>query len=480
MGFIEEFGYKILRLKDERAEHEYVLYNIETKDYSFLSEKRISSILLDELKIKNIDLAYFIHKNLGYDLKNCDPIKFIKKWIPEELILVNNIGFKPVDKIIYKKEGKVFFNTYQKLPTLDKQNYILEKPMSFDKFKEKCPYHYKLFYNLHNKDDIAIQDTLMKIADKIKYPELKSQDCIVFYPGEGAGKGIFYKHVLQPIFGKYAKKVLMKSLKNDFNGFLKEPLILVLEEGKRDLELVEITKEITTESSILINDKGISQKQQDIYFLTFVFSNHMNPIDLGKRRGSYHLTHSLGKTISQSQDIGAEICENIENETKDFLLYLHNLEFTHQEAMKPFNTKAKEQVTDLNKTPIELFYDYLITFDSVEKGLRELHNKRGLAMDFEFMPEIIKRKNGEEDIFISKDMFKDAYNNFCYLEGLKSNIIRHNKDIVQLWALMKIPEESHLRITVKYGKNEGRKIDHVRLRDVIEHIKEVKEYEDNL
>ena len=71
---------------------------------------------------------------------------------------------------------------------------------------------------------------------------------------------------------------------------------------------------------------------------------------------------------------------------------------------------------------------------------------------------------------MSKDKIKGLYNIFCEMEGFKSNLIRHNKDIAQLWALMEIPEDSHHRVTIREGSRAGRKVDHIRLSDINEHI----------
>jgi len=107
-----------------------------------------------------------------------------------------------------------------------------------------------------------------------------------------------------------------------------------------------------------------------------------------------------------------------------------------------------------------------------------LHDKKhegGRIPEFIFNIEKFKtKKNGStNELYISKDIIKDAYNNFCFIEGFKTNLIRHNKDIVQLWALFKLPEDAHTRIIVKNeGINKSRKLDHVRLMDIVEHLKD--------
>lgn len=469
MGYIQGFGFEIYRLREAKTDNEFLLYDINKKQFNTYNQKRVKEILLKELQSKNIDLVDFIKNKLKIE-GEIKPIKTLNIWLDQETILINDIIFYPINERIIEKEGKFYFNRFEVFDTFNKENYKLDKEMSFEEFKIKAPYHYKLFSNLHNFDDEAIQDTLLKIADKVQYPHEKAQDCLIFYPGEGAGKGILYKYVLHPIFNKYTSKILMKKLNNDFNAFLKESLILVLEEGKRDLELIETLKEMVTEGRLLINKKGTDQKEEDIYFLTIVFSNNMNPIDLGKRRGSYHLCKPLGKTIEKSQKIGKELCENLPNETEYLLQYLHNLEFKHQDALMPFNTIAKSQVTDLNKSPLELFYDLVCTFPNIQNVLINLKRRRFMSQD-DFDLQIIEKKEENNIIkYISKDMIKEAYNNFCHIEGFKSNLIRHNKDIVQLWALMEIPVESHRRLVIRDGVNAGRRLDHLRLKDINDNI----------
>ena len=478
MGYLNKFGFNVYRLKEAKVDKEFLLYDKDNDEVNFYSLSRLYQILDKELLDKGVDVKKFGVEELDLTPKQAKPKYILDSWVGEEHILINNIGFKPTRDKIFIKQNKKYFNLFKYTKMMNNKNYILDNPISFNEFKNKSPFHFNLFMNLHNHDELAIQDTLMKIADKLKYPHEKAQDCIIFYPGEGSGKGIFYKYILQPIFENYASKILMKRLNSDFNGFIQKALVLVLEEGKRDLELIETLKEVITEGSLLINEKGKNATEEDIYFLTFVFSNNMNPIDLGKRRGSYHNAHSLGKDIEESQEIGRKLCSELPKETEYLLQYLHNLEFKHQDALLPFNTKAKEQVTDLNKNTLELFYDFLLTYKDLDKACLYLQDKRyegGRIPEFFFNIEKFKTKKSKdpEEFYICKDIIKEAYNHFCHIEGFKTNLIRHNKDIVQLWALFKMPVDSFQRIIVKQdSKNQGRRLDHVRLKDLVQHLKD--------
>lgn len=468
MGYLNEIGFEIYRLKEAKAENEFLIYNIKKDQANFYSLGRAIQILTKEISDTGFDIVEFGIAELNWDRKLCVPNKIVAYFINQEHNLINDVGFYPNKDKTFIRNNKTYFNIFNFPETFDKETYITKDKYSFEDFKKDAPNHYILFSNLHNYDDKAIKNTLLKLADKIHYPEEKAQDCIIFYPGEGSGKGIFFKYILQPIFGIYTSKVLMKKLNSDFNGFLPELLVLVLEEGKRDIELVETLKEAITEGNILINEKGKNQRMSEIYFLTFVFSNNMNPIDLGKRRGSYHLAHSLGKNVSESQDKGKDLCDKLPNETEYLLKYLHNLEFEHQDALKPFDTVAKKQVNDLNKSPLELFYDLLLTYPSLEYACTDLHDRRNVRnvipnLDLGITPKI---EGGESVKYIIKETIKEAYNNFCYLEGFKSNLIRHNKDIVQLWALFQLPDNVERRFLIKEGCNAGRKLDHIKL-DVI-------------
>jgi len=469
MGMLEVFDIEIYRLRNAKDNVEFLLYDIKEDRTNFYSASRIRGVLKNELKRKKVDFLSLYRETYAIPpearIKESDAIQRI---IDEELSLLDDIAFKPIAEKIFNQEGKQYFNSYREPETLNKSLYKKEEGFNFEELKEKAPDIMLLMNNLHNNDEDAIKDTLLKIADKIHYPFEKAQDCILFYPGEGAGKGIFYKHILVPIFGEYTKKILMNKLKNDFNAFLPQSLVLVLEEGKRDAELIEILKELITEGILLVNEKGKSQRMENIYFLVFLFSNHMNPADLGKRRGSYHQCNSLGVTTDQSQRIGAKLCEEIPKQLKYLLYYLHNLEFEHQDALKPFNTIAKAQVNDLNKNAIELFYDYLVQFPSLENAFADLNKRRYGGMKSDWME--INEYNNQK--FISKNSFRDAYNIFCHLENLRNNIIMHNKDIVQLWALLKISATDHQRIVIRDGENAGRRLDHINLTNINKSIME--------
>lgn len=466
--YLESYGFKIYRLQDERAESEFLLYDIDRKTYSLFSQSRLISILLTLLRDINVDPLIKGITEMKMDPKSTKPKDVVSIWVNEEVELISDICFKPSEERIIQKKNKKYFNSFSFLETLKRDKYKVEN-YTYEQFSEDAPYHHRLLMNLHNNDILGIQDTLYKLSAKLQYPEIKIQDAIVFYPGEGAGKGIFYKYIIMPLFQQYSKKILMKKLNNDFNGFLKDSLVLVIEEGKRDKELVETLKELITEPQILINEKGKPQKEEEIYFLTFVFSNNMNPIDLGKRRGTFHLTHSLGKTDLEAQEIGAEICENLPKETGYLLKYLHSLDIDIEKAHRPMHTKAKEKVIDLNKSVIELFYDHIMNFPELESAFKDLQNQITGKEEYHLQLQYYNPSNGKEGYYIMKEKFKEAYNNFCKIEGLNANIIRHNKDIVQLWALMRIPENSHQRIIIREGLHEGRRMDHIFADDVKKH-----------
>lgn len=478
MGYFEGLGFRIFRLREAKTESEYILYNINNKSYNEYSLKKLKEVIRKEINNFDIFVCEILEKDIKtflnkYELNEDGNIKFnekkekaIKKcidnWIEEEYVLLDNIGFYPKNQLIFENNEKKYFNIYKIPQTLIYDNYKLDKSMSFNEFKTLAPYHYKLLMNLHNNDELAVQDTLIKISDKIKYPENKSQDCIIFYPGEGAGKGIFYKYVINAIFGEYSSKVLMKRLIGDFNAFLRKSLVLILEEGKRDSELIEVLKEITTEGNILINEKGKNQQLEDIYFLTFVFSNNMNCIDLGKRRGSYHISKPLGKNINETSKLGKDLVDNLPKETDILLKYLHNLEFSHEVALIPYNTIAKEQITELNKTPLELFYKYICSFKDIETAILYTYNKYHGVDGYN-----IEIKVFNDNKYISKDIIRECYNKFCTLEGFKSNLISNNRHIAELWTIMNISDDSFARIRVENG---DRRIDHVLIDKINEHI----------
>ena len=466
MRYLYNFGFSIYLIRNAKAGEEYLFYNIEKKKYACYSKAKLLTVIPLEFKEKGIDLIDFIRtKILNEKNKQINLNEILNVWIEEEITLIDYIGFKPIDKLIYEENEFIYFNTFHIPESFNLDKYKLPLPMEFEDLKFKAPHITKLLLNLHGQNVEGCKNTLLKLADRLQFPDQKAQDCIIFYPAERAGKGIFYKYILTPIFERYATKVLMKKLNSDFNAFLREALVVVLEEGKRDSELIETLKDMVTESTLLINEKGKNQKEENVYFLTFVFSNNMNPIDLGKSRGSYYICKSLGRNYEESQKVGAKLCEKIPDEIEFLIQYLHNLKFDHQDALMPFNTDAKRDVANLNKSIIELFYDEILSFNCFKKAIESLHERRYGHYE---VPIFTEKK---DKIYVSKDVIRQAYNNFCHLNNLRSNLISHNKDLVQLWALFNIADKKPKRLYL----NNGQRLDHYSLEDFNKHIKEMKQ-----
>ena len=113
MGYIEGFNFKIYRLKEERQDAEFLLFNIESKEYNQFNKKRLAEILFKEIGENNIiKVIYSIHNvksdqektyyNKAIKAKYADPIVLLKladclkaqQKYPEAIVEYNN----------YKKE----------------------------------------------------------------------------------------------------------------------------------------------------------------------------------------------------------------------------------------------------------------------------------------------------------------------------------------------------------------------------------------
>lgn len=465
MGYIKGYNIQVFRVREAKDNNEFIIYNENTNSYNSYGQLRAIRTLIKETSSSGINIIDCI---MNIEKTNrADAYHKLKEVFDDECTLIDNIGFKPINDRIYSENDKVYFNTYSQVETMNADNY--KEIVTFEQLKENAIYTYKLLSNLHDNNDKAIKDTLLKIADKLRYPNEKPQDCIIFHPGEGSGKGIFFNYIIKPIFKQYSKKILMSQLNSDFNNFLKDPFVLVLEEGKANNNLVEVLKELVTEEEVLINEKGRDQIISKIRFLTFIFSNNTNPVNLGSRRGSYHNCNPLGLNERESCKIGAELVHNIPKETNILLNYLHNLEFKHEDSIVPFRTKIKQQVIDQNKTGIELFFDYIVQFKNLEESFNNIFGSY-----FNFNKSVY---NSNDIKYISKDIIKDAYNKFCFDEGLNHNIVRHNKDIIQLWTMFHLKENDTKRFILKHGENSGRKLDHINLEKINYRINEVYESE---
>jgi len=372
---------------------------------------------------------------------------------------IDNINFKPVKDIVYKENQKKYLNMYRgneflnsNFERVDDEDYLLN-----------CVNIKELLFNLTGKDEKGVDYLLDVLAMIIQEPYIKTQQLIIFYGEEAAGKGTFYELILKPLFSGFITKILGKKIKSTFNSFMSQKLVLVLEEVKADKEEEDTLKELVTEETIMINPKNLPEREENNYLTTFGFSNEQNPISAGKRRGVYFRSRTLGGSINKAPSFRKKYEENIPLEFEYLIKELKTRKYDRTEVLRGYYTEAKKQVHEQNMSVIERFYNELIDYENLSKyidaqittGLLDINNN---LLNNLYTYNEIK--------YIKAQFLLDLYNS--YLRQNKYKSITLNK-FSEFWQLMKIDRDNKEHFN--RFKGTGHKVTYVNLNIINDEIK---------
>ena len=192
----------------------------------------------------------------------------------------------------------------------------------------------------------------------------------VFKGEQGAGKGLFLTHVLKKLLGrKQAIQVEDAQLKNEFNPWLQNSLLIAFNEVARDNSSRNMInsklKAIITDEEIQINEKNVKAFYLTNYVNCMFFSNESVPIfiEQGDRRFNVVITGgNLNKQYWFENDpIG--FIDSMEKEIPAFAQFLMNWEYDPLKAKRVFTNAAKESMVSSAMNRFEEFAHKIKTQD---------------------------------------------------------------------------------------------------------------------
>jgi len=265
------------------------------------------------------------------------------------------------------------------------------------------------------------------IAHIIKFPHLKTEICIVLQSVEGVGKGYLIQ-MLRKMLG--STKVFEttnpeKEVWGTFNSGVDGSVIVALNEvNKKDMAETGRLKGMITEDNIWINTKGIKAYQSKFFGNFLVTTNNIDPIAVkhGNRRFVFLECSSEKKNDKPYWEKMNSYFYSKDN-IKTIYEYFKNselLEDTFRKLEKPVSNYEKE-ILEANKTPTELFTEYLLT-DKKFKSLSNVDINRGDL--FQIFLGYIKKLN--IDYKISQNKFTLELNklNISWISKKKNKGIR--------------------------------------------------------
>lgn len=223
----------------------------------------------------------------------------------------------------------------------------------------------------------------------------------VFKGEQGAGKGLLLSHVLKKLLGrKQAIQVEDAQLKNEFNPWLQNSLLIAFNEVARDNSSRNMInsklKAIITDEEIQINEKNVKAFYLTNYVNCLFFSNESVPvfIEQGDRRFNVVMTNgNLNKQDWFESDPIAFIAA-LEEEVPAFAQFLMNWNYDPLKAKRVFTNEAKETmvsagmnrfeefVSKLKDQDIAWFEEHVITTSPFDKfNLKEEIEARRIPKD---------------------------------------------------------------------------------------------------
>lgn len=426
MDYIKGFGYLIYRLQQAQEGCEFLLYDVDEEKYYQFSKTRFYDIL--KLKIEkslNMSLTTYMIKQELIDFNDpkidnkCN--KIYQSWIREEIILLDNINYKPIDKQIYQEEDNLYYNIYEK-PKL----YNFSEKGDFESIK-------KVIMNLVSNDEQGYLYFCSWLAWQIQNPTKRLATSIIFQGEQGTGKTLLCNHVLRYIFGKNFAEINQSDINKEYNDYIMGKQLIVANEviySNSHTSTSDRLKNYVTDKYVSINRK-YRDSMNVINYAHWIFtSNNQVPIKIerGDRRYTVFKSKKLGPE-------GFELYQKLSmdnDEVKHFLYYLQNLDITFDLVNTPYITSAKEDIIDATSNSVESFINSI----NEQGGIKQLNNNLQEASLIDAIN--INYLENSNNSYIKLDILYQLYVKYCSYNGFRGKYGRnqftsllkhHNKHI---------------------------------------------------
>jgi len=187
----------------------------------------------------------------------------------------------------------------------------------------------------------------------------------VFMGKPGAGKNVLLDHVLKPLFGdKQAIKVEDEQLKNPFNGWLQNAILIAFNEVAHDNRtrnsINSKVKAIITDNDIMINEKNVKVFTIDNHANALFFSNNEIPVLIEENDRRFNVVRTGGNMRKQSWFSDPEqFFVDVKSELDVFAQYLINYNYDPILAKTVISNGVKDALVDVGMTRYAEFSSHL-------------------------------------------------------------------------------------------------------------------------
>jgi hypothetical protein len=269
----------------------------------------------------------------------------------------------------------------------------------------------------------------------------------LFQGTQGTGKGVFFNHVISPMFGRaYCMLQDMKTVMSNFNGTLEDKVFLGLDEVQADFTDVDRNvieariKHWIGEDHVRIERKGVDARMSRIYTNFLFFSNKFNAVQLepGDRRFN----------VCPRQETKLDACgwlpnhntldliPALEAEVPDFVQFLKQRKVVPSAVHQVLDNQAKRDMMDVTQSIHDTFFQKVRELD---KAWMVEHISEG------FDP--AKRPLASNALRLISDSFTQNFFTYPELHCLYNNIVHEGITDLQAMRFSKKLTSHGIRMT---------------------------------
>ena len=271
----------------------------------------------------------------------------------------------PVLKIIFKPSQNLEIDKDNKTINLFKPTIFMvrEKSNKAIDLKIDTPNINHLLSNLIPV--ISERERFLNWLAGIMQTRAKQLTAWVFMGQPGAGKNVLLDHILKPLLGeRQAIKVEDEQLKNPFNGWLQNAILIAFNEVAHDNRtrnsINSKVKAIITDNDIMINEKNVKVFTIDNHVNAIFFSNNEIPVLIEENDRRFNVVKTCGNMRKQSWFADPEqFFLDLKLELPLFAEYLINYDYDAGLAKTVISNYTKDALVDIGMSRYAEFSSHL-------------------------------------------------------------------------------------------------------------------------
>ena len=237
---------------------------------------------------------------------------------------------------------------------------------------------------------------------------------------QGTGKNLLYDFIIKPIFGaQYCTEVHQNRFLSQFNTFITRSVWILINEAEIDFsqqgkksELVAKLKPFITDSMLEAEAKGQDSKPERNNCNAIFFSNKRRSVSLERSDRRFNVCEYIEEPINkQSWWPGPSIIDKLQEEIREFCLFLKTFPINIVKAETTLKNKARKTLIELAETSLDAFFRHLKKEDFEWMYYALMEDSR-----FDF-PNLIAVQTTLDLIqqkgFATRDELKQLYQNIC-------------------------------------------------------------------